>query len=145
MVVDNFLYMPATSAGTGLELWRIDLEPLAGPVSIPLEILPGANSSNVAALGNGRIAVVGGVVYFTAAGGPEGQQLWRYTPNAQSRTAVGSVSRVLDLNQQGISGVTELISVDGTLLLQRGTDTCDSTESTWFASQRTRHWVILTW
>ncbi len=119
---DNFLYLPATSATTGRELWRVDLTTPTAPVSNALEILPGPNSSSAGDFGDKRIALADGVVYFTATGGPEGQQLWRYVPNSQNRLAIGTISRVLNVNQQGIGDATELISGDTELLLQRGAD-----------------------
>jgi ELWxxDGT repeat protein len=119
--LDNFLYFPASSALTGNELWRVDVTNSAAPVSRALEILTGAASSNIGTLGGPPVVLVNGVLYFTATGGPEGQQLWRYVPGPAR--SVGTISRVLDLNQEGISDVTELIDGDKALLMQRGLNT----------------------
>ena len=119
---DNFLYFPANNSLTGTELWRVDIDDLPAVTSTVIEILPGSASAIAPLVSSQKLILIGDTVYFTATGGPEGEQLWRYVPGA-TRTAIGTLSRVLDVNQNGIGGITQLIELDDELLVQRGADT----------------------
>ncbi|MBD0256873.1 MAG: hypothetical protein ICV83_14235, partial [Cytophagales bacterium] len=109
------LYFAASSAATGLELYRSDLG--GNNQELVRDIRPGA--ANGVRYGDGMALVIGSTLYFVASEGAGGFELWK-----TDGTAAGTV-RVKDIHPgAGDSSPLWLTNVNGTLYFtaDNGTD-----------------------